>query len=271
MALAIMYRQVMRVRPGAWAKLLDVERRLDAAEARAGHPLPRRYRALFGGEAADTRVCSRIYESYADFAALLAKRYFDEELQRLDAEKYCLLEWERDEMYYVDSGSPVPRWMQSISRKPFDPQHTQCAMPRPAPVSLDADTVRKNIEEGKLRILYRIIQEVPKERWAEKLEQERISDAAEKLRGDPLPTRYRAMLGSERSQVRINEREYEDYAAFAKTVESFLADSSPGDKAAMDAEIRRQGFFAWEREEVYIVDSDSFTPQWMEFAAEGGM
>ena len=27
MALAIMYRQVMRVRPGAWAKLLDVERR----------------------------------------------------------------------------------------------------------------------------------------------------------------------------------------------------------------------------------------------------
>ena len=79
------------------------------------------------------------------------------------------------------------------------------------------------------------------------------------------------MLGSERSQVRINEREYEDYAAFAKTVEFFLADSSPGDKAAMDAEIRRQGFFNWEREEVYIVDSDSFHPKWMTYAAEGGM
>ena len=138
MALAIMYRQVMRVRPGAWSRFLDMEQRLDEAEAKAGHPLPRHYRALFGGEAADTRVTARIYESYADFAKLLAQRYFDEELQKLDAEKYCLLEWERDELYYLDSGSPVPRWMQSISRKPFDPQHIQCALPRPEPVALTA-------------------------------------------------------------------------------------------------------------------------------------
>ena len=140
-----------------------------------------------------------------------------------------------------------------------------------SPIQVPPERAKANVDAGKLRILYRIVQEVPKDRWAEKLEQERISDAAEKLRGDPLPTRYRAMLGSERSQVRINEREYEDYAAFAKTVESFLADSSPGDKAAMDAEIRRQGFFNWEREEVYIVDSDSFHPKWMTYAAEGGM
>jgi hypothetical protein len=39
----------------------------------------------------------------------------------------------------------------------------------------------------------------------------------------------------------------------------------------MDAEIRRQGFFAWEREEVYIVDSDSFSPKWMTYAAGEGV
>ncbi len=263
MALAIMYRQVMRVRPGAWAQFLDVERRMDEAEARSGHPLPRRYRALLGGEALDTRVCSRIYESYADFAALLAKRYFDPELQRLDAEKYCLLEWERDEMYYVDSGSPVPRWMQSISRKPFDPQHTQCAMSRPAPVSLDADTVRKNIEEGKLRILYRHVQHVPRDRWAEKMEQERLSDEVEIRQGNPAPLRYRSMHSPEDSQTRVIEREYDSFEDLCHICERFFAESSPADRAVMDAECRRQDFFTWEREEVYIVDSDSYTPAWM--------
>ena len=264
MALAIMYRQVMRVRPGAWAKLLDVERRLDAAEARAGHPLPRRYRALFGGEAADTRVCSRIYESYADFAALLAKRYFDEELQKLDAEKYCLLEWERDELYYLDSGSPVPRWMQSISRKPFDPDHIRCAMPRPAPVKLDEETIRKNIEAGKMRILYRHVQHVPRDRWAEKMEQERLSDEVEIRQGNPTPLRYRSMHSPEDSQTRVIEREYDSLEQLCKICEGFFAESSPADQAVMDAECRRQDFFTWEREEVYIVDSDSYIPDWMQ-------
>ena len=263
MALAIMYRQVMRVRPGAWKRLLEVERRMDEAEARAGHPLPRRYRALFGGEAADTRVCARIYESYADFAALLARRYFDEGLQRLDAEKYCLLEWERDELYYLDSGAPVPRWMQAISRKPFDPQHIRCAVPRPEPVSLDAETIRKNMEAGKLRILYRHIQHVPRDRWAEKMEQERLSDEVEARQGNPLPLRYRSMHSPEDSQTRVIEREYDSLEDLCRITENFFSESSPADQAVMDAECRRQDFFAWEREEIYIVDSDSYTPAWM--------
>ena len=182
--------------------------------------MPRHYRALFGGEAADTRVTARIYESYADFAKLLAQRYFDEELQKLDAEKYCLLEWERDELYYLDSGSPVPRWMQSISRKPFDPQHIQCALPRPEPVALTADAIRKNIDD-------------------------------------------RSMHSPEDSQTRVSEREYDSFEDLCKICEGFFSESSSADQAVMDAECRRQDFFTWEREEIYIVDSDSYTPDWM--------
>ena len=263
MALAIMYRQVMRVKPNAWKHFLEIEQQLDEAEAKAGHPLPRHYRALFGPETADTRVTARIYESYADFAALLAKRYFDEALQKLDAEKYCLLEWERDELYYLDSGSPVPRWMQSISRKPFDPQHIACAVPRPAPVCPDAETLRKNIEAGKLRILYRHIQHVPRDRWAEKMEQERLNDEVEIAQGNPLPLRYRSMHSPEHSQTRVTEREYESFEDLCRICENFFSETSPADQAVMDAECRRQEYFTWEREEVYIVDSDSYTPQWM--------
>ena len=261
MALAIMYRQVMRVRPGAWNRFLENEQKL--AERRAGHPAPRYYRALFGGEAADTRVVARIYESYAEFAALLAKRYFDEELQRLDGEKYCLIEWERDEMYYLDSGSPVPRWMQSISRKPFDPEHIRCAVARPVPLQLDPETVRQNIAEGKLRILYRHVQHVPRDRWAEKMEQERLSDEVEVRQGNPAPLRYRSMHSPEDSQTRVTEREYDSLEDLCRICENFFAETSPADQAVMDAECRRQEFFTWEREEVYIVDSDSYTPQWM--------
>lgn len=263
MALAIMYRQVMRVRPGAWPQFLDLEQRMDAAEEAAGHPLPRRYRALLGGEAVDTRVCCRIYESYADFARLMAQRHFDPLLQQLDAEKFTLVEWDRDELYYLDSGSPVPRWMQSISRKPFDPQHIQCAVPRPVPVSLTPETIRKNAQEGKLRILYRHIQHVPRDRWAEKMEQERLSDEVEARQGNPLPLRYRSMHSPENSQTRVTEREYDSFEDLARLTERFFSESSEADQAVMDAECRRQAFFTWEREEIYIADSDSYTPEWM--------
>ena len=263
MALAILYRQVMRVRPDAWKRYLDVEQRMEEAEIRAGHPMTRRYRALFGGEAADTRVLTRIYESYAEFAALLAGRYFDDELQRLDAEKYRLLEWERDELYYVDSGSSVPRWMQSISRKPFDPEMVQCIAPRPQPVELDEDTLRKNMEEGKMRILYRHVQHVPRDRWAEKMEQERLSDEAEARQGNPRPMRYRSMHSPEDSQTRVTEREYDSLEDLCRICERFFGETSPVDQAVMDEECRRQEFFSWEREEIYIADSDSYTPEWM--------
>lgn len=270
--LKILYRSIQEIPPEKWMEKLALEAETDAAEAALGYPLPRRLRPLFSSEHSHSvRVEERVFESYADFGKKMAARNFTPELRLLDDRRRNLVKWEREELFFVDSGMPVPRWMQAVSRKPMTSDEMKEANIVGSPIQVPPERAKANVDAGKLRILYRIVQEVPKDRWAEKLEQERISDAAEKLRGDPLPTRYRAMLGSERSQVRINEREYEDYAAFAKTVESFLADSSPGDKAAMDAEIRRQGFFNWEREEVYIVDSDSFQPKWMTYAAEGGM
>ena len=264
----ILYRHVQEIPANKWKEKLELECQTDALEAELGYPMPRRLRSLFSTEHSHTvRVEERVFDSYADFGKKLEERHRNKKLMELDAKRRSIIKWEREELFYVDSGMPVPRWMQAVSRRPMTAEEMKEANIVGDSVYVSPEQAEKNIKAGKLRILYRIIQEVPKDRWAEKLEQERLSDAAEKFRGDPLPTRYRAMFGSERSQVRINEREYEDYAEFAKTVESFIANRNPGDKAAMDAEIRRQGFFAWEREEVYIVDSDSYNPKWMEYAA----
>ncbi len=264
----ILYRQVQEVFPDRWLEKLELERRMDEAEAALGYPLPRRLRPLFTAEHSHSvRVEERVFDSYADFGRKLTERAQDPCLQELDAKRRDILRWERCELFYVDSGVPVPRWMQAISRKPISEENMKQANIVGDPICVTSEQRQANVDAGKLRILYRIIQEVPKERWGEKLEQERLSDEAEKFRGDPLPTRYRAMFGSERSQVRVNEREYEDYAAFAKSVESFVLDQNAGDQAAMDAEIRRQDFFSWEREEIYVVDSDSYVPKWMAYAA----
>ena len=264
----VLYRHVQEVPADRWMEKLELERQTDEAEARLGYPLPRRLRSLFSSEHSHTvRVEERVFDSYADFGAKLEQRHRTPELMALDARRRSLIRWEREELFYVDSGMPVPRWMQAVSRRSMTPEEMKEANIVGDPICITPQQAQENIRAGKLRILYRIIQEVPKDRWAEKLEQERISDAAEKFRGDPLPTRYRGMFGSEHSQIRVNEREYDDYAAFTADVESFIEDRNPGDKAAMDAEIRRQDFFNWEREEIYIVDSDSFTPKWMEYAA----
>lgn len=265
----ILYRHVQEVPANKWKEKLELERQTDAVEAELGYPLPRRLRSLFSTEHSHTvRVEERVFDSYGDFGMKLEQRHQNRKLMELDARRRSIIKWEREELFYVDSGMPVPRWMQVVSRRPMTTEEMKEANVVGDPIYVTAEQAEANVKAGKLRILYRIIQEVPKDRWAEKLEQERISDAAEKFRGDPLPSRYRAMFGSERSQVRINEREYDDYAKFAAEVESFIEDRNPGDKAAMDAEIRRQGFFTWEREEVYIVDSDSYNPKWMEYAAQ---
>lgn len=264
----ILYRHVQEVPADKWMEKRKLERETDAVEAELGYPLPRRLRSLFSAEHSHTvRVEERVFDSYADFGKKLEQRHRDGRLMALDAKRRSLVKWEREELFYVDSGMPVPRWMQAVSRQPMTEEQMKQANILGDPVQVTPERAKANIQAGKLRILYRIIQEVPKDRWGEKLEQERLSDAAEKFRGDPLPSRYRAQFGSERSQVRINEREYEDYAQFAADVESFIEDRNPGDQAAMDAEIRRQEYFSWEREEVYIVDSDSYYPKWMAYAA----
>lgn len=263
MSVAIMYRQVQQVPAAAWPAFLDLEKRMDEAERKLGYPMPRRYRSMFGGESSNTRVCVRIFESYGEFGRLLSERFLNDELQKLDAEKLNMIEWDRDELYYLDSGAPVPRWMQAISRKPFDPEHVACCIPRHDSTPKDPEHVRKCIESGKVRVLYRQIQQVPRDRWAEKMEQERISDEAELHAGNPLPLRYRSMHSPMDSHIRVSEREYESMEHLCRTTEDFFAETTPADAKVMDAEGRRQDFFTWEREELYYVDSDSFEPAWM--------
>lgn len=254
MSLAIMYRQVMQVPGTRWEDLRDLEQRMDAAEEKAGYPLPRRYRGLLGGETGNTRVCARIFESYAEFARLMAARFLDEELARLDAEKFTLADWCRDELYYVDSGAPVPRWMQAISRKPFAPEHIACALPRPDAAPMEKAEIRRSLADGKVPVLYRHIQHVPRDRWAEKMEQERRSDEAELAAGNPIPLRYRSMHSPMDSQTRVSEREYESLEQLCRVTEAFLLETTPADAEVMTQEARRQEFFTWEREEIYYLD-----------------
>lgn len=114
----IMYRQIQEVPTHLWAEKLEIERRHDEAEARAGHPVPRRYRAAFGSEHTQTRVSEREYESVAEWGRLFEEWLQNEELQQLEAERQKYFTWEREELFYVDSpDSPTPRWMEVLNDK----------------------------------------------------------------------------------------------------------------------------------------------------------
>lgn len=116
----IMYRQIQAVPKEKWAAKLELERRADDAEARAGHPVPRRYRAMFGGENSQIRVSEREYESIAEWGRLFEEWTQNEELQAIEAERQEYFIWEREELFYVDSDSPTPRWMEILEEKMGD-------------------------------------------------------------------------------------------------------------------------------------------------------
>lgn len=118
-----------------------------------------------------------------------------------------------------------------------------------------------------MRILYRLVQEVPAELWEEKIEQERLSDEAEAAAGHPLPRRYRAMFGAESSHIRVSEREYESFVEFAKGMEDFMNPENEYHDSLHNMEARRRQFITWEREELYYVDSGEPVPAWMQKTA----
>ena len=73
-----------------------------------------------------------------------------------------------------------------------------------------------------LKILYRSLQEIPPEKWMEKLELEAQTDAAEAALGYPLPRRLRPLFSAEHSHsVRVEERVFESYADFGKKIKGF--------------------------------------------------
>ncbi len=117
MKVRILHRLIQEVPAELWAEKLEQERRCDEAEARAGHPLPRRYRAMYGPENAHIRVTEREYESFAEYARKFEEFYDSEELMQIEADRHRYFTWEREELYYVDSDQPTPKWMELISRK----------------------------------------------------------------------------------------------------------------------------------------------------------
>jgi hypothetical protein len=117
MKVRILHRLIQEVPAELWAEKLEQERRCDEAEDRAGHPLPRRYRAMYGPENAHIRVTEREYESFAEYARKFEEFYDSEELMQIEADRHRYFTWEREELYYVDSDQPTPKWMELISRK----------------------------------------------------------------------------------------------------------------------------------------------------------
>lgn len=260
----ILYREIQMIPAKNWKEKLSLEKQLIDREISMGYPEPRLLRPLFGGEKTElTRVYEQIFTSYIKFAEFIADCIKKPDLADLVDKNHNLMTDGRCELFYIDGDSPVPRWMAAVSEKKFSDSEMKKPLECHPAEPLSPDRIKENIENGKLRIMYRLIQEVPKNKWAEKFEQERISDAVEALTGAPLPMRYRSMFGSQISQLRFNEREYESFEDFCVSFEDFLSVKDAANEKVMEAEIRRQSFFNWEREEIYVVDSDSYMPLWM--------
>lgn len=247
MKLRILYRQVFDIAPNLFSEFLKLEEEMLYAEEKYGYPEPRKYRPLASYKDCGTRIYERVFESISDFSRLISKRYLDKDFAKLDARRFKLVNWTRNELYYVDSGSPVPAWMQGISSQPFSEELIKQGLP------MNDSWICKR-DAGEIGVMYRQIQCVPKSCWGEKFEQELRSDKVEFEQGNPLPIRLRSMFGPENSHIRVSEREYPSYEKLCHIHESFINEDSVLDSRVMDAEARRQAFFAWEKEELYFVD-----------------
>lgn len=247
MRLRILYRQVFDIAPKLFSEFLKLEEEMLYTEEKSGYPIARKYRPLASYIDCGSRIYERVFESIADFSRLISKRYLDKNFSKLDVRRFKLVNWVRNELYYVDSGSPVPAWMQGVSSQPFSEELTEHGLP------MNDSWMCKN-ETGEIGVMYRQIQCVPKNCWGGKFEQELRSDKVEFEQGNPLPIRLRSMFGPENSHIRVSEREYPSYERLCNIHESFINEDSVLDSRVMDAEASRQAFFTWEKEELYFVD-----------------
>ena len=247
MRLRILYRQVFDIAPKLFSEFLKLEEEMLYTEEKSGYPIARKYRPLASYIDCGSRIYERVFESIADFSRLISKRYLDKNFSKLDARRFKLVNLVRNELYYVDSGSPVPAWMQGVSSQPFSEELTEHGLP------MNDSWMCKN-ETGEIGVMYRQIQCVPKNCWGGKFEQELRSDKVEFEQGNPLPIRLRSMFGPENSHIRVSEREYPSYERLCNIHESFINEDSVLDSRVMDAEASRQAFFTWEKEELYFVD-----------------
>lgn len=118
----------------------------------------------------------------------------------------------------------------------------------------------------KIRILFRVIQEVPVENREKQKEFEHLSDLYALKLGMPVAERYRPFTGNMNNLTRITEREYESIADFCHKMQQWYDDP---DCQALDREWEKN--INWERREILYADDprDPITP-WLMMAAEQG-
>lgn len=242
----IMHRHVMVIPEERKQAFLSLQRQMEAAEAAAGHPAARHYSPLFSVENAKMLITERIYPA-REFGRLTQERYRDPELQKLEAKRLALLSWNRQELYYVDTGNPVPRWMKGLSSSTLKEDVFTSLLP------VEELAAKGDGKDGKVKVMLRHVQGVRKHKWIEKVEQERLSDQAELNANYPLPIRYRAMCSPLHCHIRIHEREYESFGEMCRLDENFYLTSTNADKHLWGQEVRRQDFVAWEGGELYYV------------------
>ena len=124
----VLLRCVQEVPFDKWMEHIEMEERCDEVLGEFGFGRPRRYRALFGEENSNVRVSQTIYDSFGELGALTQKWLANGSLQRLEAERHRTFSRERRELFFVDSGSRVPLWMQLTSKTPIRQEYLEnCA------------------------------------------------------------------------------------------------------------------------------------------------
>ncbi len=118
MKVRMIFRQVQRVPFEKLYLVKELDKKMDEAGAAIGFPVPKRYRAFSSAEMSQTRVQEREFESVADFGRAMEKWAEDETCQRLEIEKKNYMEWERNELYYVDDPDDlIMPWLQMAAEK----------------------------------------------------------------------------------------------------------------------------------------------------------
>lgn len=118
----------------------------------------------------------------------------------------------------------------------------------------------------KIRILFRVIQEVPVENREKQKKFEHQSDLCALRLGMPVAERFRPFTGNMNSLTRITEREYESIAEFCHLMQKWYDDA---ECQKLDAEW--ETCYNWERREILYADDprDPVMP-WLQMAAEQG-
>ena len=118
----------------------------------------------------------------------------------------------------------------------------------------------------KIRILFRVIQEVPVANREQQKAFEHRSDLHALRLGLPVAERYRPFTGNCNSLTRITEREFESIAEFCHLMQTWYDDP---ECQKLDAEWER--CYNWERHEILYADDprDPVIP-WLQMAAEQG-